>query len=154
MFKDDVDDPTHLRPVRDGFYLDMETRTERRCEKPSIAAAYLKNCGMKGTYHLMSGDSEIIISKDDCDEITRGTCKKVLPDNLKLAHETHDWQYMRGGIVSPCTTCLQNQYMNVPCSSDNAGFAGSCTNCKWCFEYNYYKDRDTDTCRPCELCEY
>ena len=145
MFKDDVDDPTHLRPIRDGFYLDMETRTERKCEKPSIAATYLKNCGSKGTYFLMSvqsGNNELEISEGDCDSITGGTCTYELTGDL---NGLRDFQYMRGGIVTPCATCGQNQYMNVPCSSEaenGAGFAGSCKYCMWCYNYNPWAPLD------------
>ena len=136
MFKDDVDNPTHLRPIRDGFYLDMETRTERKCENPSIAGTYLKNCGLKGTYFLKDGINELEISESNCESIIGGICTYVLTGAL---FGLRDWQYMRGGIVTSCETCGQNQYMNVPCSSEannGAGFAGSCTNCKWCYDYN------------------
>ena len=138
MFKDDVDNPTHLRPIRDGFYLDMETRTERRCEKPSIAATYLKKCGLKGTYFLMSGNIQLEIFKGDCVSITGGTCTYELRHDAEEGDlsQLRDWQYMRGGIVTPCATCGQNQYMNVPCSSEGAGFAGSCKYCMWCYNSN------------------
>ena len=81
----------------------------------------------------MSGNIQLEISKGDCVSITGGICTYVLTSNLL---GLTDWQYMRGGIVTPCATCGQNQYMNVPCSSEGAGFAGSCKYCMWCYNFN------------------
>ena len=55
-------------------------------------------------------------------------------------------------IGSVITDCIQNQNDRRTCPGNT--YEDTQDKCQDRCDLNYYKDRDTDTCRPCELCEY
>ena len=57
-----------------------------------------------------------------------------------------------GGGVDELTDCIQNQNDRRTCPGNT--YEDTQDKCQDGCDLNYYKDRDTETCRPCELCEF